>query len=88
MKLIFIFMLFSIQLFSQTIPVESTLSVDQKELLTKMTSGYEKSTGRLMGSLYTYPVYTDPDGNTFTLKVFNQKIKLIPVEMFYGVVSR
>lgn len=88
MKLIFIFMLFSIQLFSQTIPVESTLSTDQKELLSKMTKGYEKSSGRLMGSLYTYPVYMDPDGNTFTLKVLSNRIKLIPVEMFYGVVSR
>lgn len=86
MKIILFFCLLN---FLQPIPIETTFNESQKVLVSKMIVGYERSNGRLLGSLYTYPVYIDPDGNTFTLKVLpTGKIKLIPVEMFYGVVSR
>lgn len=89
MKALFIaaglFLLINTGFTSLPIGIEATFNVQHVEQMKQLTRGYEKGTGRIYvnGMRYTYPIFLDPDGQTYTTIINNDRLVLISVEKFY-----
>ena len=71
--------------FSFPIGIEATFTTRHVIQLNQLTVDYEKSTGRihLKNDRYTYPIYVDPDGVTYTIVIKNDELVLLSLEKFY-----
>lgn len=69
---------------AQKIKIESLV---KEKHLTKVVKALEKSNARITDSEFSYPVYCDNYGNTYTLRIVRKKIRLITTEEFYELLA-
>ena len=86
--LLFFFLVLSNLVFGQRVQrvkIEDTVnSFKEKAVFTFVTFGFEKSTARILNGVYSCPVYTNKQGNTFILIRTKNKLKMKNVEDFYA----
>lgn len=69
----------------QRVKIEDTVnSFREKAVFTFVTFGFEKSTARVLNGVYSCPVYTNKQGNTFILIKTKNRLKMKNVEDFYA----
>lgn len=82
-----LFLLISTAFTSLPIGIEATFNVQHVEQMKQLTNGYERGIGRIYvkGFRYTYPIFNDPDGESCTIILKNERVMLISLEKFYNL---